>query len=227
MEPNGKLLPIVIQVRCPGNLPPKTVLCSPQPLLRDKDHWLLSPSLTSFSETVLSPITPFFLAACSLLTWNRLFESHNGLYFQLQELQYHLLNNHLLAKVIAVATIISLTLSYIVPPLTLLILPSSPHLQFSHFASMCIFIYTGQCASANLGQVICNGGGVSLRTQNRRIECMCQQPGSLSGSPIAAGLSLLEPRYHAEATTHLQGYDKKGYCRLTALSPPGPYAQKG
>ncbi|KAF5911795.1 hypothetical protein HPG69_015773 [Diceros bicornis minor] len=80
MEPNGKLLPMVIQVRHPGHPPPNTVLCSPQPLLPGTQPpdpplaWLLAKSWVRNSD------------------------------FQLHQLQYHLLNTHLVAEVIAVAT---------------------------------------------------------------------------------------------------------------------------
>lgn len=41
MESNGKLLPMVIQVRYPEHLTPNTVLCSSYRLPKDREPWLL------------------------------------------------------------------------------------------------------------------------------------------------------------------------------------------
>ncbi|XP_006151912.1 arachidonate 12-lipoxygenase, 12S-type [Tupaia chinensis] len=71
MEPNGKLLPMVIQLQPPNSISstPTVFLPSDPPLA-----WLLAKSWVRNSD------------------------------FQLHELQYHLLNTHLVAEVIAVAT---------------------------------------------------------------------------------------------------------------------------
>ncbi|XP_055971104.1 polyunsaturated fatty acid lipoxygenase ALOX12 [Sorex fumeus] len=71
MDPNGKLLPLVIQIQTP------------------------SPSL---------PTPPLFLPSDPPLAWLLAKSWVRNSDFQLHELQYHLLNTHLIAEVIAVAT---------------------------------------------------------------------------------------------------------------------------
>lgn len=45
MEPSGKLLPMAIQVRCPGHRPPNTALCSTQTSAPSSPGpWLLAPN---------------------------------------------------------------------------------------------------------------------------------------------------------------------------------------
>lgn len=63
MTPNGKLLPLVIQVRRPGHPPPPAALCSPQPLLPGIQPLLLGSQAPSHRETFL-----LSLFACSLLS---------------------------------------------------------------------------------------------------------------------------------------------------------------
>lgn len=76
MEPNGKLLPMVIQVRCPRHPPPNTALSTSQPLLSGTQP----PAPKPHPHTVKCVLMSLFAAWFSLThPTGSTCSSHNGL----------------------------------------------------------------------------------------------------------------------------------------------------